>query len=215
VIAELVMTKGFDKALESGQAKEKMDPLAFITLTSVFSSFIVASLCEEILKLVCAILVRPEPQDAPYSVLCLSLSSAVGMATLENLGYVFNATKSQGIIAGAVTAIIRAFLSVPLHASTGTIIGADVARRKFHIEKKSIWKVLFIPILLHGMYDFFSFFMSQFYEIEHNSLIYLMGLGVLSCSIAAIFLAIRQINAVKEYDQTTNYSSLPLTMAQG
>lgn len=55
-------------------------------------------------------------------------SVAVGMASLENVVYVFNSTLSGGLFAGFITAILRAILAVPLHASLGVIIGADVSR---------------------------------------------------------------------------------------
>jgi len=52
-----------------------------------------------------------------------------------------------------------------LHACTGVIIGAEIGRNKFKIEQhKSFFRILVIPIVLHGFYDFFVMFPSFYFE---------------------------------------------------
>lgn len=52
---------------------------------------------------------------------------------------------------GLGTAIIRAFISVPLHCGTGLIIGVSLADRRFFEQDRERWyKTLILPILIHG-----------------------------------------------------------------
>ena len=52
-------------------------------------------------------------------------------------------------------AIARALLSVPLHGTTGALIGVGMARKHFlHDKGQTIFRILLIPVLIHGLYDF-------------------------------------------------------------
>jgi RsiW-degrading membrane proteinase PrsW (M82 family) len=79
------------------------------------------------------------------------VAAALGFATIENVFYVFQF--------GAATGLFRAFLSVPLHAMCGAIIGYYLGMKKVYKEDKKyfVGAGLLIAILFHGAYDFVLF----------------------------------------------------------
>jgi RsiW-degrading membrane proteinase PrsW (M82 family) len=88
----------------------------------------------------------------PYGVVLYAMSCALGFAGIENVMYVFqeNPTDSAWYVA-----IARAFMSVPLHGTTGVMIGVGLARRRYlHDKSYSIFRILLVPVLVHGFYDF-------------------------------------------------------------
>jgi RsiW-degrading membrane proteinase PrsW (M82 family) len=115
-----------------------------------FMAFFVAALVEELLKYFVALWGLSRAQNCAAAVV-YSLAGALGFASLENCLYIM----SSGLgIAGFGTALARSVVSVPLHASTGIIIGVCLGRRKFKGVHMPAWKVLRFPILVHGMFDF-------------------------------------------------------------
>jgi hypothetical protein len=52
-----------------------------------------------------------------------------------------------GFIAGAFTVVGRAILSVPMHASTGALIGADVVRRSRNRISSKISQIISLPVI--------------------------------------------------------------------
>jgi RsiW-degrading membrane proteinase PrsW (M82 family) len=124
--------------------------------TALFLSFLVAAFCEETLKY---LLVRAQYHRpiyyTPYGMALLGMAGALGFATIENLMYV--------LLYGFVTAIVRAVVSVPFHATTGLIIGTMLARHKYlhangqngqHEHFRLYLEVIWLPILLHGLFNF-------------------------------------------------------------
>jgi len=89
----------------------------------------------------------------PYGVVLYGLACALGFAGIENVMYVLEEeAKTQG---GLYVAIARALLSVPLHGTTGALIGVGLARRLYLGEKKwNVFRVMLIPVIIHGTYDF-------------------------------------------------------------
>jgi len=128
-------------------------------LNKLVEAFFVVALCEELFKLILAMVVPVEQtKQEPLTVMLMSLSGAVGLATAENCAYVLKAWTFNGLESGLVTAVGRALLPVPFHAATGILIGSDIARRKFSVgRQKSLLRTLAAPIILHGTYDFFAF----------------------------------------------------------
>jgi len=102
---------------------------------SLFESFIVASLCEESIKLIIGLCARRGEKDIPYTISILCVAGALGLATLENLMYVYF-TSFQSLLSAFVTSIMRAFLSVPLHASTAMIFGTEIAKMRFEMKHR-------------------------------------------------------------------------------
>ena len=84
------------------------------------------------------------------------MSSAVGFAVFENIGYV--------AMYGISTAITRAFLAVPLHAFCGLFMGvfysyskkASIMGRNSTAHTCTLL-ALAVPMLIHGIYDTLAF----------------------------------------------------------
>ncbi len=84
------------------------------------------------------------------------VSSAVGFAIYENLGYV--------AAYGLQTAVVRAFTAIPLHAFCGVFMGVFYAysKKSSILGKRGAQIVytvlaLIVPMLIHGTYDTFAF----------------------------------------------------------
>lgn len=82
--------------------------------------------------------------------------TSLGFATLENVLYVL-----QG---GLSVAIARGLLSVPSHAIDAVYMGYYYGNAKYYDSvgnargrKSNLIKALIVPIVLHGLYDFFLF----------------------------------------------------------
>lgn len=81
--------------------------------------------------------------------------ASLGFATLENILYVF----SEG--GGFEVAIVRALMSVPLHAFCGIYMGyyyglaKQAALNEYEAKAETLMmKSLVVPVLIHGAYDF-------------------------------------------------------------
>eukprot|EP00470_Lotharella_oceanica_P001488 CAMPEP_0170172406 /NCGR_PEP_ID=MMETSP0040_2-20121228/5636_1 /TAXON_ID=641309 /ORGANISM="Lotharella oceanica, Strain CCMP622" /LENGTH=362 /DNA_ID=CAMNT_0010413049 /DNA_START=26 /DNA_END=1114 /DNA_ORIENTATION=+ len=127
------------------------EPVSHVVIYSLFAAFFVAALCEESLKyyLVVEFPNGTKNVRTAYGIVVLATAGALGFATLENIGYVFQDSSSSSF----AVAIMRALLAVPLHAATGMIIGLSIAKALMDRTNPICWKVLWLPILLHGTYD--------------------------------------------------------------
>ncbi|MBR1724307.1 MAG: PrsW family intramembrane metalloprotease [Ruminococcus sp.] len=93
--------------------------------------------------------------DNTYDGVIYGAASALGFATLENLMYVFLDNNAP-----LATAIMRAILSVPMHAVTGIVMGYYFGITKYrkynnvnadsHPERGAF----IFSVILHGVYDF-------------------------------------------------------------
>lgn len=91
-----------------------------------------------------------------YDAIVYAVFVSLGFATLENILYVF-----QG---GLGTALMRAVLSVPMHAFCGVFMGyyyglakqTQINNRQ-DLVGKNIFLSIFVPMLLHGFFDFCLF----------------------------------------------------------
>jgi len=97
-------------------------------------SLFFAGFCEEFLKYVVIARLQKSPLISSWkSLLVYGICAGAGFATAENLSYVLRSDLT--------TAVIRAFLSVPLHCLTGSIIGMMIAlQRFFGAEIIPFWK---------------------------------------------------------------------------
>ena len=87
-----------------------------------------------------------EPMDGV--VYCVMVS--MGLATLENIIYVFNAGSD-----GESLAIIRMFTAVPMHAICAIIMGYYIGLQKFKKKNGVALKGLIWASIFHGLYDAF------------------------------------------------------------
>jgi len=190
IIVEFLLMSAFDQFDAKGTP-----PLLKVFVVSFFEAFLVASLCEESFKYLVALFITVQPgRDHPYSVVLYSVSGALGLASLENMMYIVNAS-AQSPIGGLFTAVTRAFLAVPLHATTGVLIGVDMAHSRFGGADKSYFEIMFIPFLLHGLYDFATMFPSFYVSVvAENYWIFLMFPISIIALIVGIFHARRKVN---------------------
>lgn len=88
--------------------------------------------------------------DEYFDGIIYAVTASLGFAALENILYVLEG--------GLYIGIIRALMSVPAHALFGALMGYYIGRARFEknpsMERKYLWKGLWLAILFHGMYDF-------------------------------------------------------------
>jgi len=85
-----------------------------------------------------------EPMDG----IVYCAASALGFATVENIMYVLRH--------GWLTAIVRAFLSVPGHAFFGATMGYYLGLARFYKGRRLIAYAVLVPVILHTAYNFIS-----------------------------------------------------------
>lgn len=119
-------------------------------------AFASAALCEEICKYVFLRLgVWKNPNFGyRFDGILYAVSVSVGFAMLENVLYV-----AQGDL---TVALMRGVLTVPLHAFCGVFMGVFLgAAKKARVEGRGSGKLtvlaLFVPMMIHGIYDTLAF----------------------------------------------------------
>lgn len=109
-----------------------------------------ASIPEEFFKFLVVVLYcyRHPEFDEPMDGIVYGVLASLGFATLENVLYV-----STG---GLVVAVMRALTAVPMHASTGAIMGYYIGQARFDPSRRGrlFLASYTIPMVLHGAYDF-------------------------------------------------------------
>lgn len=118
---------------------------------AAFDGFIVAAATEEVFKfLMVFILIWRNPNfNEKFDGIVYAVSVSLGFATIENLFYVFSNNSMQ-------VGLLRAFTAVPGHAIFGIVMGFYLGLARFSQNRKGKWlfMALFLPWLLHGIYDF-------------------------------------------------------------
>ncbi len=88
--------------------------------------------------------------NEPYDGIMYTVMASLGFATIENILYVLSLGGSVGLL--------RAFLSVPLHALTAVIMGYYIGLAKYskvpHV-KRHLAKGLAAAVIIHGFFNFF------------------------------------------------------------
>ena len=146
VLALLVSILSIDVRVKAGQ-----------TLYQLFDFMLVVGPVEEACKYFTFkwIIFHDREFDNTYDGVIYGAASALGFATLENLMYVFLNNDSQ-----FTTAVMRALLSVPMHAITGIVMGywfgISKYRRYNNVQPETHpeHKAFLFAVLLHGAYDF-------------------------------------------------------------
>ena len=117
-------------------------------------AYISAGCCEEGMKYVLATRVKrwtPNFRNRE-GFLLYALAGALGFSTVENIGYAFNSlTPWYAPLVGVLT---RVLISTPIHLACAYLVGIGVVRREVYGEPLPLWRVLGLPILLHGSFDF-------------------------------------------------------------
>ncbi len=135
--------------------------------------------------------------DEPFDGIVYGVFIAMGFATLENIGYVFEN--------GVGTAILRMFLSVPAHSSFGILMGYFVGMAKFNLERRSeyLWKGLLTAVFFHGTFDFFLFLQTDAIVTQFVSKGLLVA-GAIVSFLIAFRLARRAIRAHNDLSKENN-----------
>lgn len=118
---------------------------------NIFNAFINIALLEEFFKwfILFFVVYQHGDFDEPYDGIVYGVSVSLGFATVENILYLF--------ADGVGTAFGRALLPVSSHALFGVIMGYYLGKSKFSINRKikhTLFLSFFIPLLLHGFYDY-------------------------------------------------------------
>jgi len=117
---------------------------------AAYQAFVVAGGTEEFFKyLALYLLIWKSPHfNEQFDGIVYAVFVSLGFATVENIMYV-----TEG---GMQTAVMRAITAVPAHAIFGITMGYyfGIARRYSEVRKEYILRALWVPILLHGIYDF-------------------------------------------------------------
>src|SRR5688572_17187129 len=99
-------------------------------------------------------------------------------------------------LATTITTLGRAIFAVPLHTLTGIMIGSDIAENAYgNSQKKSFFQILKIPLLFHGLFDFFFLlppYVSKDKDVQTFSILPCSFLVIVSMSIGAIYAKKRQ-----------------------
>tara|TARA_B100000674_G_C37633202_1_gene819794 strand:- start:142 stop:810 length:669 start_codon:yes stop_codon:yes gene_type:complete len=92
--------------------------------------------------------------DEPMDAIVYGTVISLGFATLENIEYVYLMYGDQSF----QIAILRAISAIPLHASCGVIMGYYIGLYAFKGSNKYLIQALFIPIVVHSLYNFLTGF---------------------------------------------------------
>lgn len=134
-------------------SEESMD-----LITLFFYVFISIAFVEEVWKLIMVYLISFNHYefDNLYDMIIYSVFVSMGFALVENILYV-----AQG---GISVGIMRSILSVPAHACFGVMMGYYLGIAKIsllnnnsNLYKKNLILCIFIPTILHTLYDYFLF----------------------------------------------------------
>ena len=145
-------------------------------LHSLFKAFVVAAIVEEGIKfmtLYATVWGRKE-FDQYYDGIVYAVFVSLGFALVENFLYVFEY--------GMGTMILRAVLAVPCHGLLGVAMGYFFSLARFSPTggKRLLWLSFLVPMIFHGLYDFFLMYMGE----SQNPLT--IGLSLLAFIIALI-----------------------------
>ncbi|MCB0587900.1 MAG: PrsW family intramembrane metalloprotease [Phaeodactylibacter sp.] len=153
---------------------------------TLFSSFIVVALTEELAKYL-ALMAYPYSRpffNEPMDGIVYAVMIAMGFATLENVLYAGQF--------GFQTTLLRAFTAVPAHACFAIIMGYFIGPSKFAFSRTAKRQLialgLIVPVMVHGVYDFFI--LQEYYQ--ELMILALLILG------ASIFIATRLIKEQQE-----------------
>lgn len=110
-------------------------------LAYLIQFYFFAGFCEEFIKYLTILRISKSVlTDDWRALLAYGICSGCGFATAENILYVLSS--------GYSTAVVRAFVSVPLHCMTGAIIGMSLARQRTGNQKDFCSKLTYSTLSL-------------------------------------------------------------------
>ncbi|MBN8200306.1 glutamic-type intramembrane protease PrsW [Bacillus sp. NTK034] len=142
--------------------------------SSLMDAFLSSSLLEEFFKwfILFYTIYQHITFDEPYDGIVYGASVSLGFATAENIFYL--------VALGVEHALGRALLPVSSHALFGVIMGYYIGKGKFSATSTKKWIAfsLFIPFLLHGIYDYILISLKHWIFIMFPFMIFLWWLGL-------------------------------------
>ena len=90
--------------------------------------------------------------DEPMDGLVYGSTAALGFAMIENFQYVYNASDFNS--SWQDVAWVRAFLTIPMHGSTGVILGFFLSYYYFYKKQIFFYIGPLVAILIHFLYNF-------------------------------------------------------------
>ena len=132
-----------------------LNPFRGSALEIVYFAFVVAGFSEEFIKrkFLLRSLWQAEFFDQRLDGIVFSVLIALGFATVENISYVLFQYAQEPLVA-----IYRGVLSVPAHMLFAIAMGYEISLAKFapteSDRNRHLFKSLWIPVFLHGMFDF-------------------------------------------------------------
>jgi protease PrsW len=117
---------------------------------AAWDGFFVAGFTEELFKYLIVLLLffRNRNFNERYDGIVYAVSVSLGFAGIENILYVFQH--------GMTTGLLRAFTAVPAHMIMGIVMGYYLGLARFIPLKRKQYLMLafFMPVVIHGFYDF-------------------------------------------------------------
>lgn len=113
-------------------------------------SFLFVAVLEEFFKwlMVYKITYNHQEYDQLYDIILYAVFVGLGFACFENIIYIYQSN------IGMYLALIRGVTAIPAHACFATSMGYFLTLSKYQKKKKYLYYSIFIPIVLHGNYDF-------------------------------------------------------------
>ena len=149
----LAMVSGVIIALPAILTEQFMTQLSYWIFGDVspfWNAFMVASLCEESLKMLALYLIiwKNKEFNEKFDGIVYATFVSLGFAGIENILYVTEY--------GLTTGLTRALTAVPAHAIFGVAMGYYFGLAKFYPKnRRRFLQLSFIfPFVLHGIYDF-------------------------------------------------------------
>lgn len=126
-----------------------------------FSAFITASFTEETFKFIIlyALVWHNKNYNERFDGIVYATFISLGFALVENIMYVIHPD-----LGGVETGLLRSLFAVPAHALFGITMGYYLSLSRYEKTQKLryILKAFFIPIILHGIYDFILIYQSKY-----------------------------------------------------
>lgn len=167
------------------------------TLYNFIQAFFAVALVEEGIKFIILKLATWRNNNFNYTFdgIVYAVAVGLGFATIENIFYVLST--------GVMTALLRAFISIPGHLTFGVLMGIFYSKSKvcernndYLGKTKNMMLSLMIPLALHGFFDFF---------LLEKKVVCLLLFGILLISIYVILF--RSLNKYSNQDKKIEVSS--------
>eukprot|EP00013_Stygamoeba_regulata_P012458 CAMPEP_0177686404 /NCGR_PEP_ID=MMETSP0447-20121125/33550_1 /TAXON_ID=0 /ORGANISM="Stygamoeba regulata, Strain BSH-02190019" /LENGTH=396 /DNA_ID=CAMNT_0019196523 /DNA_START=183 /DNA_END=1373 /DNA_ORIENTATION=- len=123
-------------------------------IIGVIIGFPITAVIEESLKFVFAERVEVTTnRDFAFSVVVYTVIGALGFCVCEYYVFILVYPDSKGVFLlwDVFFPLVRLTFLVPMHIATSFLIGADVAERKYSIRHRHFLRIVWLPVLVHGL----------------------------------------------------------------